>query len=137
MEVDTMAKDDRDVLELLKEELAFIEHGGYNRSVQTPWLPKSQFQDSLTCINYGYPYRAHPCNECHLIDFVAEDDRLRPIPCHSISLDDAGETVESLEDNQAKLQIKLGEWLRTRIREIEESRAHTCSEEVVKSIDVH
>ena len=43
-----MAKDDRDILELLKQELSFIEEGGYGRSVRTPWLPKSVFQDSLS-----------------------------------------------------------------------------------------
>ena len=31
-----MAKDDRDMLELLKSELGFIEKGGYGRSVRTP-----------------------------------------------------------------------------------------------------
>jgi len=41
-----MTKDDRDILELLKDELAFIQKGGYGRSVRTPWLPKSSFQDS-------------------------------------------------------------------------------------------
>ena len=60
-----MAKDDRDILELLKEELAFVEQGGYGRSVRTPWLPKSAFQDSLTCINYADANRTAPCNECH------------------------------------------------------------------------
>ena len=50
-----MTKDDRDILELLKQELSFIEEGGYGRSVRTPWLPKSVFQDSLSCLNYGYP----------------------------------------------------------------------------------
>ena len=75
-----MAKDNRDILELLKEELAFIEQGGYGRSVRTPWLPKSAFQDSLTCINYGYPYRAHPCNECHLTEFVDAEHQGEQIP---------------------------------------------------------
>jgi len=50
-----MAKDDRAILKLLQDELAFIELGGYGRSVRTPWLPKSAFQDSLTCINYCDP----------------------------------------------------------------------------------
>src|SRR5215831_2667204 len=81
MEGATMAKDDRDILELLKEELAFIEQGGYGRSVRTPWLPKSAFQDSLTCINYGYPDRAHPCNECHLTEFVDAEHQGEQIPC--------------------------------------------------------
>jgi hypothetical protein len=45
-----MAKDDRDILEILKGELDLIEKGGYGRSVHTPWLAKSIFQDSLTCM---------------------------------------------------------------------------------------
>src|SRR5436189_3701315 len=93
----TMAKDDRDLLELLKQELSFIEEGGYGRSVRTPWLPKSIFQDSLSCLNYGYPYRAHPCSECHLLDFVHQEDRAQPVPCHFIPLNEAGNTIEELE----------------------------------------
>jgi hypothetical protein len=120
-----MTKDDRDILELLKDELSFIEQGGYGRSVRTPWKPTSTFQDSLTCINYGFPYRAHPCNECHLIDFVAPEHQRTDIPCHHITLDEAGATIEDLEatDNEAKLERKVKDWLRARIREIEEERA--------------
>jgi hypothetical protein len=120
-----MAKDERDILELLMDELDFIEKGGYGRSVRTPWQPKSAFQDSLTCINYGYPYRAHPCNECHLIDFVAPEKQAVPIPCHAIPLNAAGETLEDLElqDNQPKLEETMKAWLRTRIKEIEKARA--------------
>ena len=120
-----MTKDDRDILELLKAELSFIEQGGYGRSVRSPWKPTSAFQDSLTCINYGYPYRAHPCDECHLIDFVAPEHQRTDIPCHHITLDEAGETIEDLEatDNEAKLERKVRDWLRAKIREIEEERA--------------
>ena len=75
-----MTTDERDILELLKEELDFIEKGGYGRSVRTPWQSKSTFQDSLSCINYGYPYRAHPCNECHLLDFVSPEH-----PCAGVA----------------------------------------------------
>ena len=120
-----MAKDDRDILELFKEELNFIEKGGYGRSVRTPWKPTSAFQDSLTCINYGYPYRAHPCNECHLLDFVSPEHHAEPVPCHHIPLNEAGETIEDLEaeDNEAKLERSVKDWLRARIKEIEEDRA--------------
>jgi hypothetical protein len=119
-----MAKDDRDILDLLNAELAFIEQGGYGRSVRTPWLPKSVFQDSLSCLNYGYPYRAHPCNECHLIDFVAPDFRSEDVPCHFIPLNEKAETVEQLEqeENQPKLEAAVKPWLRTKIRKIEEER---------------
>ena len=120
-----MANDDRDILELLKLELDFIEKGGYGRSVHTPWKQKSTFQDSLTCINYGYPYRAHPCNECHLLDFVSPEHHGAEIPCHYIRLNEAGETIEDLEEseNQAKLERKVSEWLRAKINELEEDQA--------------
>jgi hypothetical protein len=119
-----MATDERDILELLKDELDFIGKGGYGRSVRTPWLSKSTFQDSLSCINYGSPNRAHPCNECHLLDFVAPENRTQDIPCHFIPLNTDGETVEDLElqDNQAKLEREVSGWLRARIKEFEEGR---------------
>jgi hypothetical protein len=120
-----MANDDRDLLEVLQDELTFIEQGGYGRSVRAPWREKSGFQDSLTCINYGYPYRAHPCSECHLIDFVSEDQKSSEIPCHHIPLNAAGQTIEDLEneDNQHKLEEELKGWLRSRIKELQEQRA--------------
>ena len=120
-----MAKDDRDILEILHDELDFLEKGGYGRSVRTPWLPKSIFQDSLSCLNYGYPYRAHPCNECQLIDFVSPDYQSETIPCHFIPLNEAGETIEDLEanDSQSKLEEAVKGWLRTKISAIERQRA--------------
>jgi hypothetical protein len=118
-------QDDRDILEVLYEELDFIEKGGYGRSVRTPWQPTSVFQDSLSCLNYGYPYRAHPCSECALIDFVPEAARSCVVPCHQIPLDESGLTVETLEagDNQQRLEGSVKDWLRARIRQIEQERA--------------
>ena len=120
-----MATDERDILELLKEELDFIAKGGYGRSVRTPQQSKSAFQDSLTCINYGYPYRAHPCNECHLLEFVSPEHKTETVPCHFIPLNSDGETIQDLErqENQAKLEREVSRWLRARIKEIEEERA--------------
>jgi hypothetical protein len=122
---EAMTTDERDILELLKDELDFIQKGGYGRSVRTPWLNKSTFQDSLSCINYGYPYRAHPCSECHLLDFVSPEHRTEEIPCHHIPLNTDGETIEDMElkDNQAKLEREVSQWLRARIKQIEEERA--------------
>ena len=120
-----MAEDNRDILELLKEELAFVEQGGYGRSVRTPWLPKSAFQDSLTCINYADPNRTHPCSECHLIDFVDRGHLSDEIPCHYIPLNEAGETIADLEakGNQATLEASLKAWMRAKIKQIEDRRA--------------
>ena len=120
-----MTTDERDILELLKDELNFIEKGGYGRSVRTPWQSKSIFQDSLSCINYGYPYRVHPCSECHLLDFVSPEHRTTEVPCHHIPLNTDGETIEDLEsqEKQAKLEQEVREWLRAKIKQIEEKRA--------------
>ncbi len=119
-----MAKDERDILELLKSELDFIEKGGYGRSVRTPWAPTFPFRDSLTCVNYALPEKAHPCSECHLIDFVPADKRSEDLPCHAIPLNAAGDTVESLElqNNQARLEEALKQWMRAKIKEIETAR---------------
>lgn len=124
-----MTTDDRDILELLKDELDFIEKGGYGRSVRTPWQTKSTFQDSLSCINYGYPYRAHPCNECHLLDFVSPEHWGEEVPCHFIPLNKDGETIEDLElqDNQSRIEREVGDWLRAKIRAIEKERAEQAS----------
>jgi hypothetical protein len=125
-----MANDDRDILDLLQEELDFIEMGGYGRSVRTPWLSKSTFQDSLSCLNYGYPYRAHPCSECQLIEFVAPEHRSAEVPCHHIPLNEAAETIEDLEatDNQARLEESVKNWLRTEIALIQQQRANQGTE---------
>jgi hypothetical protein len=118
----TMAKDERDILELLKTELDFIEKGGYGRSVRTPWKATSSFRDSLTCVNYALPEKAHPCSECHLIEFVPGDKQTEEVPCHFIPLNPTGDTVETLDGDEVKLEEALKEWMRAKILEIEAQR---------------
>ena len=120
-----MATDDRDILEVLKFELAFLEQGGYGRSVRTPWKPTSIFQDSLSCLNFGEPERVHPCSECLLIDFVPPQEREAEVPCHHIPLNVQGETVDAVKryDNQQELEEKVKQWLRATIQLIEAQRA--------------
>lgn len=120
-----MTRDERDMLETLRAELDYIEKGGYGRPVRAAWRPTSVFQDSLTCINFGYPYRAHPCGECMLGDLVPEGSRAEAVPCHHIPVGPEGETIEELElrDNQSQLEESVKAWLRARIAEIERERA--------------
>ena len=120
-----MTTGDRDLLAMLQEELDFIEKGGYGRSVATPRIPKSIFQDSLSCLNYGYPYRAHPCTECHLLEFVPAENRKETVPCHHIKLDENGMTIEDLEarDNQRKVEETVKKWLKARIDELQMAQA--------------
>ena len=119
-----MTKDCRDVIEVLQGELSFLEKGGYGRSVRTPWLAKSIFQDSSTCLNFGYLTRAHPCSECHLLDFVAPEHQSAMVPCHFIPLDKAGNTVEELESegHDFRAQGLVREWLRNQINRIVKDR---------------
>ncbi len=120
-----MANDNRDILEVLKFELNFLEQGGYGRSVRTPWKPTSIFQDSLSCINFNDPQRPHPCNECLLFDFVPGQHREEDVPCHHIPLNEAGETVETMERQATQIELEeaVRNWLRASIRRIEQERA--------------
>ena len=120
-----MAKDDRDVLEVLKSELDFIENGAYGRSVRTPWQPTSIFQDSPTCINFCDLERSRSCDECLLMEFVPPAARSESVPCHRIPLNRSSQTVESLhaQKSQADLGAEVAEWLRATISRIEGARA--------------
>jgi hypothetical protein len=124
-----MSNDKRDILEALKFELAFLEQGGYGRSVRTPKTPTRSFQDSLTCLNFSEPTMPHPCNGCFLTDFVPKDAQSEGVPCHHIPLNPEGETVDMLRDHQLKLEEALGNWLRTTIRRLERERAAAAKQE--------
>jgi len=120
-----MARDDRDPIEVLKFELNFTETGGYGRSVRTPWLPTSTFQDSLSCLNFGDPHRTHPCQDCFLMQFVPPERRTENVPCHHIPLNEAGETVHVISgcENQEDLEAAVKNWLRTTIARLEREKA--------------
>jgi hypothetical protein len=121
-----MLEDQQNILAVLKSELEFIEKGGYEVPGKPSAPPTSTiFADSLTCLNYGYPYRTHPCGECPLMEFVPEENRMLAMPCHHIPLDPSGETVEELEkgQNQAKTQEAVKAWLRQTISRLESQKS--------------
>jgi hypothetical protein len=120
-----MPNEEQDILAILKSELEFIENGGY----VIPGKPhraeaSTMFADSLTCLNYGYPYRTHPCGECPLMEFVPEENRLSAMPCHHIPLDSSGRTVERMEEakSQTGMQEAVKTWLRETISRMESQR---------------
>jgi len=51
------------------------------------------------------------------------------VPCHHIPLNAEGETVDTLRDNQLKLEEALGAWLRATIRRLEQERAAAAKQE--------
>src|SRR5215470_8413055 len=116
-----MAKDDRDVLQVLESELDFLTKHGYERSVRTPREPTILFQDSPICPEF--PCRAHN-DQCLLVQFVPEANRLSAVPCHHIPLNEKGETVESLlaEENREGAEESLKAWLRRAIDHVRQER---------------
>ncbi len=115
-----MSEDRRDVLQVLRYELNFLEQGGYSRNIRQGG-GISPFQDTLSCLNFGEPTRPHTCHECLLYDFVPEESRTEDVPCHFIPLDETGMTVGRLlraGDNK-QLELALANWLRQTIRKLD------------------
>jgi hypothetical protein len=119
-----MRKDNRDLLEVLKSELRFLEMGGYSRHV--PGGPKLIFEDSPTCMNCGR--RDKPivqCTECVLIDLVPAERHAEEIPCRHIPLDASGKTLDSMYRccDPQEVEEVVGDWLRTTIDRLERERS--------------
>lgn len=109
------------VLNVLKDELAFLEHGGYREPSRNPWKASSIFLDSPTCINRGDPKRSRACTECPLMEFVPPEGREATFPCHHIPLTQSGDTVNSVErwGDQNELEEIVKSWLEMKIQEME------------------
>ena len=120
-----MQKDERDLLEVLKFELRFLEDGGYGRSPSAHWRPQLIFEDSPTCTNFNSAEDRVPCSDCVLIQLVPPPFRSADIPCRHIPMDTSGETLDSLYrySDQGELEDVFGDWLRKTIRRLEEERA--------------
>jgi hypothetical protein len=122
-----MAQDEREVLELLKFELKFLEDGGYGRSPRTPWRPTFVFEDSPTCPNLGDPARPHPCSECLLMKFVPDESQEETFPCRFIPLNEAGQTIDYFYryGTQLEMEEALAAWLRGQITRTEQQLAQS------------
>jgi len=118
-----MQKDERDLLEVLKFELKFLEDGGYGRSPSARWRPQLIFEDSPTCMNFNSEERG-PCRDCVLIQLVPPEFRCAQIPCRHIPFEATGETLDSLYryGEQGETEEVFGNWLRATIQSLEEER---------------
>jgi hypothetical protein len=117
-----MQKDERDLLEVLKFELNFLEKGGYGRSTRESWRPVIIFEDSPTCMNYDCKTNPAPCSECILMQLVPPEFRLGKLPCRQIPLNAAGENLDSLYryGDQHEIEESLRNWLIATIAQLEE-----------------
>ena len=119
-----MHTDERDLLDVLKFELEFLEKGGYGRSPREAWRPQFIFEDSPTCMNYDCKENPEPCAHCGLMQLVPSEFRSAKIPCRHIPLNEAGESLVTLYrcDNQPEVEDTVAKWLRTIIAELQETR---------------
>ncbi|HEV2469169.1 MAG TPA: hypothetical protein VGS78_08240 [Candidatus Sulfotelmatobacter sp.] len=119
-----MAKDDRDILDVLRFELSFLLDGGYGRSPQSPWRAPAIFEDSPICPNFCDPARPHSCQNCLLEQFVPAGQQAESIPCRFIPITSDGRTVEDFyrTGSQIEMEEALATWLRTQIEKIERER---------------
>lgn len=109
------------ILNLLKRELEFLEHGGYKRSPARPWRAPYLFEESPSCPNYLDRTRQTRCQDCWLMTFVPDDLQQEQIPCRFIALTPDGLTVDALYRfaTSAESEAALRSWLNRRIHEIE------------------
>jgi hypothetical protein len=119
-----MSHKHRDILDILRFELRFLEEGGYVRSTHAPWRAPYIFEDSPSCLNFRDPARPHPCSECLLTQLVPPEFRELDVPCRFIPLNDKGQTVDSLyrTGTQKEMSEALRDWLGREIRRIEAER---------------
>jgi hypothetical protein len=125
-----MPRDNRDVLEVLKSELRFLENGGYRVSPSTPRRPQFILEDSPTCPNCGSKEDMLPCSECVLMRFVPRDCRGERIPCRHIPLNVEGYTIDTFYrlGTQEELEAAVAGWLRKTIQRLEGESAQQQGE---------
>ena len=116
-----------ETLKLLKQELAFLERGGYGGSV--PWRPVSFFLDSPSCPNRLHSDRTTPCRQCWLHQFVPKQFLEEPTPCHRIALNSDDESVHTMSRQYTPVEVEeaVRTWLIGEIRRLEEAAATSAS----------
>jgi hypothetical protein len=122
-----MPHDEREVLDVLKSELNYVQKGGYGRSPREPWRAQLIFEDSPSCMNYDTKTHPEPCVECVLMRFVPPEKRSEKVPCRHIPLTGSGETLLDLYrgGTQEELEAALADWLRMTIARLESEQDRT------------
>ena len=118
-----MPSDERELLAVLKAELAFLERGGYRNGPGARPRQKFVFEDSPTCINFGLIKNPRPCRDCVLTTLVPADCLGEKFPCRHIPLNEAGFTVDTYYRlgtfDEAEDAVRT--WLRKKIAHLEAS----------------
>lgn len=134
-----MRRDDRDLLEVLRFELLFLQKGGYGRlrSQRASWRAPLIFEDSPICMNYEAREDRAPCSECLLMQFVPAERQSEKIPCRHVPLDATGHTLDTLYVYGTQLEIEqaLETWLKATIHLLEQERAKADRASIQRYVD--
>lgn len=116
-----LAQDRKLLLQKLRDELAFIERGGYRETGMRQWRPQFIFEDSPMCLNRDPTQKHVPCSECVLMAFIPPDATERRAPCRYIPLNEKGETIDSFYrfGTHEELEAAVTSWLKHAISELE------------------
>jgi hypothetical protein len=119
-----MRGDERNLLEVLKAELEFLQKGGYQHTSPFSCWPPLIFEDSPTCLNFRAFGRQKPCSGCALMELVPPDRRTAKTPCRHIPLNSEGETVDNLYRwaSAEEIETIVASWLKATIRKLESDR---------------
>jgi len=114
-----VVKSRMEIISLLKNELVFLNRGGYGGAM--PWRPVKMFLDSPSCPNRLDKDRTTPCSQCWLYEFVPEKYRQEMEACHFIPLNTEGETVHSMSRQYTPGEVEeaLKSWLEAEIEHLE------------------
>lgn len=125
-----MPKEKRDLLEVLKFELEFLEQGGYGRLPREAWRSRLIFEDSPTCANFNSREQI-PCEDCVLTPLIPGNAFEKNVPCDYIPLTPAGDTLDSLyrTGTQQEIEDALRVWLKTTIKQLESEKARQAEEQ--------
>ena len=110
-----MAQERRELLTVLKNELKFLEEGGYRETSRAPWRPQFIFQDSPTCLNSDPSHAPKPCSDCTILQLAPQHVRDQKVPCRHIPITENGRTIDWFYRNgtQEELETAFEHWLKS------------------------
>ena len=116
-----MSSDERELLAVLKAELAFLEKGGYRNGPGARPRQKFVFEDSPTCLNFNRTKDPRPCRDCVMTTLVPADCLGEKFPCRHIALNEAGFTVDTYYrlGTFDEAEDAVRNWLRKKIADLE------------------
>ncbi len=134
-----MSKDKRNLLDVLKKELEFVEKGGYRNPARAAWRPQFMFQDSPTCLNFEPSDQPKPCIDCSILQLIPLETALRKVPCRYIPLNEQGDTLDLLyrTATEKETEVKFIDWLKTTIARLEREKAESLRTSDLPVIHVH